>query len=336
MPPTPPENQAILAMPEPRLTTTGDLKVDAYRDRLINEHVNQAWRPYLKRLLAGVKADPQILTEFDRLAAVNTPQEYVSYYVTFDRIRRGRRLFQQGVGEAKTGEMPAELRLALWGMLSDYGARQPRYDALQALLVLGAYGKGGAEHEFQIHQAASQVLSESVPRTKLKAYATGKLGQTQTPAARFPDWTRDGNGDGRIDIWNSRADILATLAGSSWRDYEGIPVAVAVKVPAFDASNPREARMLHALDASPNVPPGILQRWDGRPWKSYERGQGGTYVPGFVKGGPAFIMLRPAWPVNSRNPVLPMYAGSDQDMGFALAASLLADAIAGRPVPPLR
>ena len=30
-----------------------------------------------------------------------------------------------------------------------------------------------------------------------------------------------------------------------------------------------------------------------------------------------------------------MYAGSDKDMGFALAASLLADAIAGRPLPPL-
>ena len=71
-------------------------------------------------------------------------------------------------------------------MLSDYGARRPQYDALQALLVLGAYGRGGAEHEFQLHHAAGQMLSGAVPRAQLKAFATGKLGQTHTPAARLP------------------------------------------------------------------------------------------------------------------------------------------------------
>jgi membrane-bound lytic murein transglycosylase B len=336
MPPMPPENAAFLATPAPELTSTGDAKVDAYRDRLLTDYTSAGWRPYLLRLFSGLRADPSIVAEFDRLAAIDTPAEYVRHYVTPDRIRRGRQLLRQGVGKAKPGEMPAELRLALWGMLSDYGARPPRYDALQALLVLGAYDRGGAGHEFQLHHAAIQVLNGSVPRARLRAYATGKLGQTHTPAARFPDWAKDGNGDGRIDIWRNRADILATIAGSHWQDYAGIPVAVAVKVPAFNANDPREARMLSALNASPNVPPGILQRWDGRAWKPDEQGHGGTYVKPWVKGGPAFIMLRPAWPVNSRNPVLPMYAGSDVDMGFALAASLLADAIAGRPLPPLR
>ena len=335
MPPMPPENRLLLGTPEPRLVSTGDSKVDAYRDRLLTDPMNAAWRPYLIRLFAGVRTDPAIVREFDRLAAIDSPAEYVRHYVTSERIRRGRQLFRQGVGKAKPGEMPTELRLALWGMLSDYGARQPRYDALQALLVLGAYDRGGAGHEFQLHHAAIKLLSGDVPRSRLKAFATGKLGQTHTPAARFPDWARDGNEDGRIDIWRSQADVLATIAGSSWEGYASIPVSVAVKLPNFDPNDLREARMLAALNASPNVPPAILRRWDGRAWEPDEIGQGGTYVKPWVRGGPAFIMLRPAWPVNSRNPVLPMYAGSDVDMGFALAASLLADAIAGRPLPPL-
>ena len=335
MPPMPPENAALLATPEPTLTSTGDAKVDAYRDALLANHSNVAWRPYLTRLFAGMRADPSIVDEFDQLAAIDTPADYVRHYVTPERIRRGRELFRQGVGKAKPGEMPAELRLALWGMLSDYGKREPPYDALEALLVLAAHGRGGAGYEFQLHHAAIQVLSGAVPRSQLKAFASGKLGQTHSPAARFPDWARDGDGDGRTDIWKSRADILATIAGSHWEDYAGTPVAVAVKVPAFNPDDPREARMLEALGASPNVPPGILQRWDGQPWKPEERGHGGTYIEPWGKEGPAFIMLRPAWPVNSQNPVLPMYAGSDTDMGFALAASLLADAIAGRALPPL-
>jgi hypothetical protein len=127
-----------------------------------------------------------------------------------------------------------------------------------------------------------------------------KLGQTHTPAARFPDWARDDNGDGRIDIWTNSADILATIAGSSWQDYAGIPVAVAVIQPERPA-----------LNASPNVPRAFLRRWNGREWKPEEVGEGGTYLMPWAKGGPAFIMLCPAWPLNSRNPVLPMYAGSD-------------------------
>jgi membrane-bound lytic murein transglycosylase B len=301
----------------------------------LNDPVNVTWRPYLTRLFAGVRADIAILREFDRLAVIDTPSEYVRHYVTPERVRRGRQLLKQEGSKPQPGGMPAELRLALWGMLSDYGARQPGYDAIQVLLVLGAYDRGGAAQEFQLHHAASRVLSGEIPRSRLKAFATGKLGQTQTPSARFPEWTRDGNGDGRIDIWTDRADILATIGGISWQDYAGVPVAVAVKEPAFNPSDRRDARMLAALNASPNVPPGILRRWDGRPWKPQEIGGGGTYVKPWVKGGPAFIMLRPAWPVNSRNPVVPMYAGNDIDMGFALAASLLADAIAGRPVPTL-
>jgi membrane-bound lytic murein transglycosylase B len=336
MPPAPPENAALLATPEPRLASTGDARVDAYRDRLLSDQSSAGWRPYLVRLFAGIKADPAILAEHDRLAAIDTPPEYVSHYVTPERIRRGRQLLQQGVGKGKAGDMPAELRLALWGMLSDYGTRRPRYDALQALLVLGAYERGGAHQEFQLHHAAAHVLSGRVPRTKLKAQATGKLGQTHTPAARFPDWANDGNGDGRIDIWSSRSDILSTLAGRSWEGYTDMPVAVAVRAPSFDPQDRRQARMLQALNASPNVPSNILQRWDGRAWRPQEQGQGGTYIAPFVKGGPGFFMFRPAWPVNSRDPILPMYAGSDKDMGFALAASLLADAIAGRPLPPLR
>jgi len=338
MPPMPPENPALLATPEPVLESTGDAKVDAYRDRLLTDYTSGEWRPYLIRLLAGVRAEPAIVEQFDRLAAIREPKDYVRHYVTPERVRRGRQLYRQlkKTTASKITDMPLELRLALWGMLSDYGARRPQYDALQALLVLGSYGKGGAEHEFQFHHAASQILSGAIPRARLKAYATGKLGQTSTPAARFPDWARDGNGDGRIDIWSNRADILATIAGNSWEGYAGIPVAVAVKVPTFDPKDPRGARMLQALGASPNVPPGILERWDGRRWTPEERGHGSTYMPAFVEGGPAFVMLRPAWPVNSHDPVLPMYAGSDTNMGFALAASLLADAIAGRPLPPLK
>jgi membrane-bound lytic murein transglycosylase B len=331
----PPHNAQLLATPEPKLRTTGDPRVDAYRERLLTDHTSRDWRPYFVRLLADVRADPSILAEHDKLAKIDTAAEYVRYYVTPDRIARGRKIYRN-IGVGKTNAMPVELQVALWGMLSDYGARRPQYDALQALLVLGAYDRAGAGHEFQLHHAAAKVLTGEIPRAQLKAFATGKIGQTHTPVARFPEWARDGNGDGKIDIWNNRSDILATIAWSSWEGYVGMPVAVPVRVPNYDPNNPREARYLRSLRAGPNVPPSILRRWDGRAWRPEELGSGGTLVGPITKGGPSFLLLRPAWPVNSRDPVKPLYPGQDDEMGFALAASLLADAIAGRSIPPLR
>ena len=336
MPPMPPENRALLATPEPVLTTTGDARVDAYRQRLLTDYSSTAWRPYLIRLLAGVRADPAIVERFDRLAAIREPRDYVRYYVTPDRIRRGRQLYRQLKTTAKPNDMPLELRLALWGMLADYGARPPRYDAIQALLVLGAYERGIAASDFQLHHAAGLVLSGKVPRARLRAYETGRIGQAQLLPDRFGDWTRDGNGDGRVDLWTNRADILASIGAGDWSQYTGIPVYVAVRPARFDTADPAQARMARVLDQPVNVPTGILRRWDGRPWKDSERSWSGTYVELYGDKGPAFLMLFPAWPVNSRNPARPRYFDETSDMGFALAAGILADAIAGRPTPPLR
>lgn len=336
MPPMPPENAAFVKTPEPVLATTGDPKVDAYRQRLLTDHTSGPWRPYLVRLLAGVKADPAIVERFDRLAAVREPADYVGYYVTPERIRRGRVIYRQLKGsKAKPSDMPLELRVALWGMLADYGARRPQYDALQALLVLGAYERGIASSDFQLHHAARLVLGGVVPRAQLRAYETGRISQAQLLPDRFEESARDGNGDARANVWTSRADILASIGAGDWTQYPGQPVYVAVRPARFDRNIPAEARMARVLEQPVNVPTGILKRWDGRPWTDAQRSWSGTYIEPYGDDGPAFLMLMAAWPVNSRNPARPRYFNETDDMGFALAAGLLADAIAGRPVPTL-
>ena len=332
-PPPPPGSELFIAGPEPVLTSTGDPKVDAYRDRLLADRGDPRWRPYLVRLLAGVRADPDILASFDRLAAIREPGDYVRHYVTSERIRRGRILYRQLKRQAKPGAMPLELRIALWGMLADYGQRRPQYDALQALLVLGAHERGIGPWDFQLHHAARLVLSDTVPRARLRAYETGRLGQAQLTPDRFEESARDGNQDGRADIWTSRADILASIGAGDWSQYPAMPVYVAVKPARFDLNDPMDARRARALDQPNNVPANILRRWDGRAWTRDQQNWSGSYLEPYGTSGPAFVMLLPTWPVNSLNPARPRYFNDDKDKGFALAAGLLADAIAGRPVP---
>lgn len=232
--------------------------------------------------------------------------------------------------------MPLEVHLALWGMLADYGARKPRHDALQALLMLGAYERGPAGYDFQLHHAARLVIAGAVQRARLRAYETGLLGQAQIAPDRFEQMVRDGNEDGRADMWTNRADILASMSVGDWSQYPGVPIYVAVKPARFDMADRGEARKGRVLKQPYNVPTGILQRWDGRPWTQAQRNWSGSYLAPFGASGPAVLMLLPAWPVNSRNPARPRHFNEQRDIGFALAAGVLADAIAGRPTPLLR
>ena len=334
VPPLPPENRASLAGPAPRLTSTGDAKVDAYRDRLFAQS-GSSWQPYLTRLLAGVRHDPEIVRRFDRGAAIREPRDFIRHYVTADRIKRGRVHYRQLQGRKFNGTMPLDVRVAIWGMLTDYGARPLSYDAMQSLLVLGAYERGAAPWDFQLHHAARLVIAGTVPRARLRTDETGRLGQPHLLADHFEDGARDGNGDGRADIWTNRADIIASISAGDWTQYPGMPIMVAVRPARFNLADPMDARRARALEQPNNVPANILRRWDGRPWTRTQFNYSGSYIEPYGASGPAFLMLTPAWAVNSFNPYRARYFNDDRDKGFALAAALLADAIAGRPLPQL-
>ena len=161
MPPIPLNASWLLATPEPALTTTGDPKVDAYRLKLIEES-DFTWRPIFTRLLADVRADPTILQRYDAMRAIDTPTEYLAFYLTPQRIADGRKFYASMKGKEPIADgTPLELKLALWGMLSNYGKR-PDFDLMSAMLTLAAYDKLHQTTAFPIHDAAMLILNRTV------------------------------------------------------------------------------------------------------------------------------------------------------------------------------
>jgi hypothetical protein len=57
-------------------------------------------------------------------------------------------------------------------------------------------------------------------------------------------------------------------------------------------------------------------------------------VAPFGNEGPAFVLTRNFTPLNYKNHYVARYAPLEEDHGFGIAISLLADAIAGRTGPP--
>ena len=142
--------------------------------------------------------------------------QYLGNAVTGARIERGRQLAKQQSKlledlERRYGVQPAIL-LALWAMESDYGSVTGERSVIEAVATLAYQGR---REEFFTNEllAALRILDEGrVSPARLKGSWAGAMGQPQFMPSTYLKYGRDGDGDGRVDIWNSVPDTLESAA----------------------------------------------------------------------------------------------------------------------------
>ena len=106
--------------------------------------------------------------------------------------------------EASSG-VPKEILVAVWGMETDYGADSGGFNLFAALATL-AYDGPRADYARPEFFAALQIYQEQhYPLSEMVASWAGAFGQTQFTPTTFLKYAADGDGDGRIDLWQSRA-----------------------------------------------------------------------------------------------------------------------------------
>ena len=176
----------------------------------------------------------------DTNATVSMFAPYRTQHVDAARIVRGQRAYQaqrsrlQGI-ERETG-VPESIMVAIWGHETDYGAYTGNFDLLRSLASLAFDGRRRALFAGEFIDAL-KMIDRGVPRERLKGSWAGATGNPQFLPSVYLRVGRDGDGDGRVDIWNSEADTLASIgnyfADAGWRS--GQPWGIAVDVPAgFD------------------------------------------------------------------------------------------------------
>lgn len=102
--------------------------------------------------------------------------------------------------------------VALWGNESNFGRIQGNYSVLSALASL-AY-EGRREKLFKDNLfAALTILDEGHTSVEaLKGSWAGAMGQSQFMPISFLNYAVDYDGDGRKDIWQTKADVFASIA----------------------------------------------------------------------------------------------------------------------------
>ncbi len=227
-----------------------------------------------------------------RQAEFGSPAYYMRSKALRDATAAGQRMAKRHAKalartEAQTG-VPGRIILAIWGRETGYGKVDIKYNAFR---VLGTKGFMSTRADYFTKEliAALQIKQKGYVRGTLRSSWAGALGQPQFMPTNFLEYARDGDGDGRRDIWDSQADTFASIAaylvGHGW--VPGRDWGFEVKLPSnlsCTLEGPDQARSI-AQWADMGI-----TRVSGRPFPEHElRGSGSLMLPA-GRNGPAFIV----------------------------------------------
>lgn len=145
-----------------------------------------------------------------------TMEEYLANVINDARIEKGRRLMQENKAlladiYKRTGVDP-EFIVALWGLESGYGERQGDFQIVSALATLAYEGRRRQFFEDELLSALVILEQQQMPASELRGSWAGAMGQSQFMPSSYLAYAVDYNMDGRVDIWNSKEDVLGSIA----------------------------------------------------------------------------------------------------------------------------
>ena len=145
-----------------------------------------------------------------------TLDDYLARVLTAKRIAQGKMMLAQYQPQLQAvsrryGVAPRYI-VALWGMESQYGAIQGKEDIVSALATLAFEGRREAFFKKELFAALQMIQRGAIDAGSMKGSWAGAMGQNQFMPGSYLHYGADGDGDGRIDIWNNPDDVFASTA----------------------------------------------------------------------------------------------------------------------------
>lgn len=221
--------------------------------------------------------------------------DYMDSAVSSDRVSKGRQMMRKyrksmGRAERKHG-VPSSIITAIWSLESNFGQNLGGFNVIEALATLGFEGRRALFGREQLLAALRILENGDISAGRMIGSWAGAMGQTQFIPTVFLQYAEDGNGDGKRNLWDTRADVFASTANyleqKGW--VEDAPCFDEVRVPeGFDYAQADIGTEKSIRDWSDMG----VTLWDGRSLK--RRSEQDASAPAAIllpagHKGPAFI-----------------------------------------------
>lgn len=232
---------------------------------------------------------PQRQGEFGSPAAYFAPATVAAN--TRDGIAMARRHAATLARVERQSGVPGRIILAIWGRESAYGRAAIPHDAFAVLGTKGFMSTRAAYFTDELVAALQLVEAGHATPRGLRSSWAGALGQPQFMPSNMRAHARDGDGDGRADIWGSEPDTIASIAAylahHGWdaaRDW-GFEVTLPPQV-SCALEGPDRGRPFADWAAMG------LTRVGGRPFPAAELPREGFLMLPAGRFGPAFLVTQ--------------------------------------------
>lgn len=184
----------------------------------------------LNTVFTGVHfVDHVIQSDRGQLENKVTLNDYLARVLTAEKVTQGREYRQQFLNQlqpvADASGVQTQYIVALWALESHFGKIQGKEEVVSALATLAFEGRREAFFTNELMAAIRIIQRQQMTAAGLKGSWAGAMGQSQFMPTSFLNYGKDGDGDGKIDIWNNLDDVFASVAHylqrEGWRAGEG-------------------------------------------------------------------------------------------------------------------
>jgi len=176
------------------------------RQEIVDQALGQIEEP-LAVAIESDRAQPETVLSLEA---------YISRSVRPATVRTGRQMLQRHRAllnrVSNTYGVPAPVIVALWGLESNFG-RLTGEEPTVAVLATLAWDPRRADFFRQELFSALDILNRGdIDLARMRGSWAGAMGQLQFMPSSYLEYAVDFDGDGRRDIWDSPADIFASIA----------------------------------------------------------------------------------------------------------------------------
>lgn len=227
-----------------------DSEFQACKKNLAKLAIDKGFSPYITQtIISDISATEKVLILDKKQPEFSQSfHDYIKTRVTPYHVKKGKIKLKQHKDlfdelENKYG-VPRQYLVAFWGLETYFGKHKGNMNVVNSIATLACDQRRSEFFTQELFDLFTLIDTKQVSVNQLVGSWAGAMGHMQFMPSAFLKYAVDGDGDDKVDIWNSEFDALTTAANylnkigwqpqTSWGEEVVIPTSFSYENISFD------------------------------------------------------------------------------------------------------